>query len=166
TCSPRIELGGSEAGTADGMPSTGSDVTVRGLDINGFSQGAGILISGTGATGNVIEANDIGTDPTGSRALPNYFGVRILDGAHDNLVGGTTVAAGNLIASNTGPGVVVQGDGSVGNRINTNRIFANDATTTPTPAGMLQFDGSDYVRLPDELTAMDLGREKTIEAWF
>ena len=46
---PLIELSGSQAGPADGLTITGSDVTVRGLDITSFSQGAGILISGTGA---------------------------------------------------------------------------------------------------------------------
>ena len=97
---PLIELSGSQAGDGDGLTITGSGVTVRGLDIGGFSHGAGILISGTSATGNVIAANDIGTDPTGTQALPNEFGVQILAGASDNVVGGTDAAAGNLIAFN------------------------------------------------------------------
>ena len=82
----------------------------------------------------MIAANVIGTDPTGSQALPNDFGVQILAGASDNLVGGTDAAAGNLIAFNSGPGVDVEGDSSVGNRITANRIFAN-GTSDPTPAG-------------------------------
>jgi hypothetical protein len=175
TSTPLIELSGSQAGTADGLTITGSGITVRCLDITGFSQGAGILISGTGATGNVIAASDIGTDPSGAQALPNYFGVRILDGAHDNLVGGTTATAGNLIADNLGPGVSIEGDGSVGNRITANRIFANDVPPSPTPAGMLQFDGSSYVRLPQDLVTYQLvdahgsvagPQARTIEAWF
>ena len=36
---PLIELNGSQAGTGDGLTITGPDVTVRGLDINNFSQG-------------------------------------------------------------------------------------------------------------------------------
>jgi hypothetical protein len=162
-----IELDGSLAGTASGLTITGSGVTVRGLDITGFSQGAGVLISGTAATANVITANNIGTDPTGAQALPNYFGVRILGGAHDNLIGGTTAAAGNLIAFNTGQGVSVEGDGTVGNRIIANRIFANEASPTPTPAGMLQFDGSSFVRLPEDLiTYQPRPAARTIESWF
>jgi hypothetical protein len=148
---PLIEVSGSQIGGGDGLTITGSGVTVRGLDITGFSQGAGILISGTGATGEVITANDIGTDPTGTQALPNYFGVRILDGAHDNLVGGSNAAAGNLIADNLGPGISVEGDGTLGNRITANRVFANDAPPTPIPTGMLQFDGSGFVSLPQDL---------------
>ena len=170
---PLIEINGSQTGGGDGLTITGSDVTVRGLDINGFSQGAGILISGSGATGNVIAANDIGTDPTGSQALPNYFGVRLLGGAHGNLVGGSTAAAGNLITDNLGLGVTVEGDTSVGNQITADRIFANDATSTPPLSEMLQFDGSSYVRLPQDLfdgsiyapPQQDLSGA-TIEAWF
>jgi len=45
--------------------------------INHFSEGAGILISGTDASGNVIAANVIGSDPTGSQARPNFIGVEI-----------------------------------------------------------------------------------------
>ncbi len=156
---PLIELSGAQAGTGDGLTITGSGSTIRGLEIIGFVQGAGILISGTGATKNAIEANDIGTDPAGVQALPNDFGVQISSGASNNLVGGTTSAAGNLIAFNTGPGVDVEGDTSVGNQITANRIFAND------DQGALQFDGSNYVSLPNGLVD-DSGPSGTFEASF
>jgi len=162
---PLIELSGSQAGAANGLTIAGSGVTVRGLDINSFAEGAGILISGTSATGNSIEANDIGTDSAGTRALPNHFGIQILSGADDNLVGGVTAADGNLIAFNAGPGVDVEGDTTVGNQITANRIFANDATPTPTPAGALQFDGSSDVGLPNDLIR-GFEQTETIEAWF
>ena len=87
---PLIELNGHSAGYADGLAIMSSGTMIRGLDINSFTLGAGILITGSEATGNTIEANEIGTDPTGSQALPNYYGVQILDGASDNLVGGTS----------------------------------------------------------------------------
>src|SRR5271157_3163251 len=54
---PLIELSGSQAGTSDGLLITGPNVTVRGLDIIGFSQGAGIHLTGTGATSNWIYGN-------------------------------------------------------------------------------------------------------------
>ncbi len=125
TGTPLIELSGSQAGGGDGLTITGSNVTVRGLDINSFSQGAGILITGSGATGNVVAASEIGTDTTGSQALPNGVGIKILDGASNNVLGGTDAAVGNLIAFNSGPGVDVEGNSSVGNQITANRIFAN-----------------------------------------
>ena len=162
---PLIELSGSQAGIADGLTITGSGVTVRGLDINGFAEGAGILISGASATGNTIEVDDIGTDPSGLAALPNDFGVQISGGASDNLVGGNTAALGNLIAFNFGPGVEVLGTSTVGNQITADRIFANDASPTPSPAGALQFDGSNYVSLPNGLIDGSEPSE-TLEAWF
>ena len=66
---PLIELGGQNAGTGDGLTITGSNVTVRGLDIGGYSQGAGIHITGAGATGDWIYGNFLGTDPTGTHAV-------------------------------------------------------------------------------------------------
>jgi hypothetical protein len=132
---PLIELSG-QAGTGDGLTIRGSGSTIRGLQIIGFFQGAGILISGTSATKNTIEANDIGTDPAGVQSLANNFGVQILSGASNNLVGGATSAAGNLIAFNTGPGVDVEGDTSVGNQITANRIFANDDQGALLPTGV------------------------------
>ncbi len=161
---PLIELNGSQAGGGDGLTITGPDVTVRGLDIGGFAQDAGILISGANATGITIEVNDIGTDPTGTTALPNEFGVQILGGASGNLIGGT-IAAGNLIVFNSGPGVDVEGGATVGNQITANRIFDNDASPTPSPAGAIQFQGTNYVSLPNGLIN---GTEpsETVEAWF
>ncbi len=162
---PLIELNGSQAGIAVGLTITSSGVTVRGLGINGFAQGAGILISGANATGNTIEANDIGTDPTGLAAIPNAFGVQISGGASENLVGGATAALGNLIAFNFGPGVDVLGEFTVDNQITADRIFANDASPTPSPAGSLDFDGSTYVTLPNGLIDGSEPSE-TLEAWF
>ncbi len=162
---PLIELSGL-AGTGDGLTITGSGSTIRGLEIVSFFQGAGILISGTGATKNTIEADDIGSDPTRVQALPNAFGVQFLGGASNNLVvGGTTSASGNLIAFNRGPGVDIEGDTSVGNQITANRIFANDALPSTTPTGALQFQGSSFVSLPNGL--FDGSEESvTLEAWF
>ena len=161
---PLIEIDGSQAGTADGLTITGSGVTVLGLDIDRFADGAGILLSGAGATGDTIEDNFIGTDPTGLQALPDEFGVRIVGGADNNLIGGTTTAAGNLIAFDTGPGVNVEGD-SVGDQITSNRIYGDNTPPMPGPAGALQFQGSSYVSLPNGLID-DAEPSETLEAWF
>jgi hypothetical protein len=74
---PLIELSGSQAGSGDGLLITAPNVTVRGLDINDFSQGAGIQLTGTGATGDWIDGNFLGTDPIGTLAVPNVYGVEI-----------------------------------------------------------------------------------------
>ena len=124
---PLIELNGSQAGTGDGLTITGPDVTVRGLDINDFSQGAGIHLTGTGATGDWIYGNFLGTDPTGTQAEPNEYGVEIDGGASDNLIGtngdGVNDAAErNLISGNLFAGVWINGQGTDGNAVAGNFI--------------------------------------------
>jgi hypothetical protein len=44
--SPLIELSGTQAGAVDGLTITGAGLTVRGLEISSFSQGAGIRVMG------------------------------------------------------------------------------------------------------------------------
>src|SRR5208283_4515205 len=87
TGTPLIKLSGSQAGGGDGLTITGSNVAVRGLDIGGYSQGAGIHITRVGATGDWIYGNFLGTDPTGTQATPNNAGVEIDAGATQNLIG-------------------------------------------------------------------------------
>src|SRR5262249_1514521 len=70
-----------------------------------------------------------------------------------------TASAGNVIAFNVGPGVVVEGDSSLGNQITSNRVFSND------DQGALQFDGSTDVMLPENLVQSSYADE-TMEASF
>ena len=122
-----IELNGSQAGTGDGLLITAPNVTVRGLDINDFSQGAGIHITGTGATGDWIYGNFLGTDPTGTLAAPNDYGVEIDGGASGNLIGTNgdginDAAERNLISGNRFAGVWINGQGTDGNAVAGNFI--------------------------------------------
>ncbi len=74
------------------------------------------------ATTNQIVGNFIGTDPTGTAVLGNdRNGVVILD-SPSNTVGGTTDARGNLIMSNTGNGLLIQGQTASGNKVLGNKI--------------------------------------------
>ena len=82
----------------------------------------GILIDGAGD--NVIQANMIGTDVTGTEPLGNAFqGVIIADPGSDT-IGGTTHGAGNTIAFNQLAGVAVVND-ATGVEILSNSIFSN-----------------------------------------
>src|SRR5262249_49479321 len=73
-----IELNGASAGGASGLRISAGGSTVRGLVINRFvlpsgssddTLGNGILLQGAG--GNKIEGNFVGTDTSGTQALPN-----------------------------------------------------------------------------------------------
>ena len=111
---PLIELSGSQAGGGDGLSITGSNVTVRGLDIGGYSQGAGIHLTGTSATGDWIYGNFLGTDPSGTQAVSNEEGVEIDGGATNNTIGETTAGAGNVISANGAAGIWITGAGTTG----------------------------------------------------
>ena len=155
---PLIELNGEYAGSGNGLTITSPGSTIRGLAIVGFSAGAGVMIGGVAATNNTIEANDIGTDTTETQDEPNGIGIRWSGGASNNLVGGTSAAAGNLIAFNSGPGVDVEGTGSTGNQITANQVYNNDI-----PA--LQFNGPNFVSLPNDLIN-GFEQNETLEASF
>jgi titin len=68
------------------------------------NRGAGIYISGSGVNGNMVAGNYIGTDVTGTAAIGNGGGVAIEDGSTNNLIGGTTAGARNLISGNLNGG--------------------------------------------------------------
>ncbi len=69
----------------------------------------GILIeNGGGATGvgNVIQGNYVGTNAAGASAIPNVAGGGIvINSGQNNIIGGTTPGARNLVSGNTSPGI-------------------------------------------------------------
>ena len=85
----------------------------------------GVRIYGSGTTGNTVEGNLIGVGASGSGPLPNLYGIRLIEGAHGNAIGGDSAAAGNLIAFNTGIGVEIGADAGSDNSILSNAIFSN-----------------------------------------
>ena len=92
--------------------------------IGGTSAGLGNLVSGNG-TGIAVRAwnctvrgNKVGTDVTGTVAVPNSMG--ILDLGLNNIIGGASAGQGNLISGNTSVGLNLQTAGFTtvqGNRI-------------------------------------------------
>jgi hypothetical protein len=77
----------------------------------------GVAILDPGTTNNVIAGNYIGTDVSGSLAIPNRRGVVISDAAAQNIIGGSAEGEGNIISGNEIDGVVIAGVECVGNRI-------------------------------------------------
>jgi CSLREA domain-containing protein len=119
----KIELDGTNVGGKGLEISTADNSVIKGLVINRF--GEGIDISGD-SVANRIEGNFIGTDPTGTLDKGNSDdGVNVFDGASENVVGGTTPAARNLISGNSCNAVLVSG-------ANNNRIQGNYIGTDKT----------------------------------
>lgn len=142
---PVIELNGNMAGVlVSGLRITAAGSTVRGLVINRF-QLYGVVIVGSGADGNVIAGNYIGTDVTGTAPLANSaWGVLITLGAKHNIVGtegdGINDAAERNVISGNALGVAVgnqagAGVGTDGNIIAGNFIGTNAAGTAAIPNG-------------------------------
>ncbi|MFB0537808.1 MAG: CSLREA domain-containing protein, partial [Anaerolineae bacterium] len=104
---------GTDAGGSADLGNTRDGVCIEeapGNTIGGTAAGArtvisgndwyGVWMRGSGATGNQVLGNYIGTDAGGSADLGNSFdGVYILE-ATDNTIGGTAAGAGNVISGN------------------------------------------------------------------
>jgi hypothetical protein len=88
------------------------------------SNDVGVYITGAPAASNIVQGNFIGTDITGQAPLGNEVDGVIIDaGASGNLIGGTGIGAGNVIAFNRADGVLV--DTGFFNAILNNSIFNN-----------------------------------------
>jgi hypothetical protein len=119
---PCIDLNGIPSLGANGLQLLSSDSVIRGLGIRGFDE-HGIRVD---APGNVIEGCRIGTNLSGTGALPNFL-AGIYLAASDTTIGGTAPGAGNLLSGNT-DGISIDAS-SHDNRIQGNRIGTNAAGT-------------------------------------
>src|SRR5579864_464585 len=84
----------------------------------------GIRLTGSSTTGNLVQNNAIGTKADGIGPLGNASdGVLVISSANNNLIGGLDANLGNVIAFNSGAGVVIVG--STGDAILSNSIYSN-----------------------------------------
>ena len=137
---------GAIANAADGV----QIFAAPGNTIGGSAIGAGNVISGntlsgvslnfSGAAGNFVYGNLIGTQGDATTPLPNGLsGVTIAFNASSNRIGGTSPGQGNVIAGNTDDGITVES--GVNDRLSGNSYFGN---------GGLAIDlGPDGVQPPD-----------------
>jgi len=125
----KVELNGAAVSGGNGLDIRGTNSTVKGLVINRWRK-AGIRIEGSGATGNKVTGNYIGTDDSGTQALGNSYGVYLYE-APNNTIGGTTPAERNVTSGNNGNGVYVEGSGAAGNRIMGNYVGTDKNGTAP-----------------------------------
>ena len=88
----------------------------------------GLWTSDTNTTGNVILGNYIGTDASGSFAVPNLFGgIGIFTNGTGNVIGGTNAGAGNVISGNDGADIFLSGPNVSNNIVEGNYIGLNAA---------------------------------------
>src|SRR5262249_8555486 len=144
--SPLIELNGSQAGTAAiGFQVTAGGSTIRGFAIGGFSNNPGILLTVNG--GNTIQANYIGLDPTGTVARKNLYGIQVSNSSN-NLIGGTTASARNVISGHTFAGLVL---GGANNTVQGNFIGTNASGSAAIPNGIHGIDVQSTPQLNNNL---------------
>jgi hypothetical protein len=138
----RIELNGANIPnnfTKHGLViNNASSCLIRGLAINRFA-GVGIVIRRnppTNAGLNTVTGCFIGTDATGTAALPNGTGIDLFEAA-SSTIGGDTPAEMNLISgnqvANAGTGIRIERAGAVGNAVTGNLIGTDKNGTAALP---------------------------------
>ena len=114
-------VGGSAAGHRN---------VISGNDLNGN----GVRIADVGTMYNAVIGNYIGTNASGTTALPNFYhGVQIANGAEYNRIGGSTSGERNIISGNRFSGVTVGCPGASNNTISGNYIGTDATATLPIP---------------------------------
>ena len=117
-------------GLAIGAPNN----TFRRNVISGNDFIPGVMMDGATSVvpviGNLFQGNLIGTDPSGTTAVPNSGGIVIRD-AQNNTIGGINGNQGNIISGNiNSPGIEIEGTAH-GNLIQGNRIGTAKDGETP-----------------------------------
>ena len=128
----------------------GSNVTVGGTTAaqRNVIAGAFYGVYLDGSSNSTILGNYIGTDASGTLALPNTNGVYLLDNANSNIIGGATAGSGNVISGNTNAGVTVDGAGTISNSLLNNLIglTADQSSNLPNSGGALVISNSAVLR--------------------
>ncbi len=133
-------IGTDSTGEADlGNAEAGIDIeSASGVTVEGNGHGSqvisgnqiGVKINGNAAKGNNIEGNLIGVDSAGTADRGNSNEGVLIEEASNNIVGGTTAAARNVISANLW-GVRIDGSDASGNVIMGNEIGTDITGTLP-----------------------------------
>jgi hypothetical protein len=116
-----VRLGDDSLGAGPSANFIGGTLPGAGNLISGNTDN-GIELVGVTTTGNFIEGNLIGTNTAGNAALPNSRIGVLVDGAPSTRIGGTTVAARNVISGNSQAGIRLTKATATANKIEGNYI--------------------------------------------
>jgi uncharacterized repeat protein (TIGR01451 family) len=160
---------------------TQNNTVGRGNVISGNSEN-GVLIYGDGTTGNAVLGNRVGLDGFGLTALPNgEAGIKITEGAQDNVIGGEAGYGANFISGND-TGIWIDGEDTTGNWVHHNAIgmtmYADPLGNTRDgvhlsfgaqnntigPDNLIVFNGDDGVGVDTPLALGNIITENTITA--
>ncbi|HVC93402.1 MAG TPA: hypothetical protein VND64_06905, partial [Pirellulales bacterium] len=123
-----IELYSGTTGNRVGAKAGDAGTAAERNIVSGNSQdGVGIFNAGT--NNNLVAGNYIGTDVTGAHPLGNHAGVGVGFGAQNNVIGGTTTAARNVISANGTDGVYISDPGTSSNVVEDDFIGTNASGT-------------------------------------
>jgi titin len=111
-----------------GWSNTIGGTTITARNVIGGGNDTGIFL--LNCFGNTVQGNFIGVAASGTVALGNTNNGITLFAAENNLIGGTTAGARNVIAGNQASGINVNATSSTGNVIQGNYIGVNAAGTT------------------------------------
>ncbi len=126
-----IELNGNGA-AFKALIVTAGNSTVRGLVINNFNgNGSTVAITLQTNGGNTVQGCFLGLNAAGTAAATNRVDI---ESSPNNLIGGTTPGARNVIAGNN-TGILVNGPTSSGTTIQGNYIGINAAGTAALTSG-------------------------------
>jgi hypothetical protein len=111
---------------------------------NNLNSDYGVIITGLGTSGNVVEGNYIGLGANGLTAVSNYFGMVCSGGATSNIFGGTVAGARNVISGNFSYGMMVKDAGTSGNVVEGNYagLDAGGMIAVPNYFGVICYNGA------------------------
>ena len=110
------------------LPGERNIISGNGLYSNLVSVGRGVHLYGTGTSYNTITGNLIGVAGDSITPIRNLGnGVGLYFGAANNVIGGDSEVAGNIISGNRSHGIHLQSPDTDRNMIRYNKIFDNDS---------------------------------------
>jgi parallel beta-helix repeat protein len=123
-------LVGGTASLSPGIGRPGASNIISGNVANGV-----VIFSSTpgGATGNLVQGNQIGTALDVVSPIPNGADGVVINNAANNLIGGAGGQLNNYISGNSGVGVHIIGAGATGDLIQGNFIGDNQNAASPLP---------------------------------